>query len=229
VTRRSVRLAALALLAIAPLSACRQQTGTAAFVGDKRITVSQVQDGVDDFYKDPALAKSGEGREALVRRGTLNAIILQALFAKAVHDLGATVTKADKDKVAADYKKTPSNIPGPLQGAPLDIAGATGAYANAIQSAVSKSATSEQEANAKFADAVTKAAKEVPIEVNPRYGSFDIKSFLQTFSIAPSKDKAVVELAQPAPADPAAGGQQGQPQEGQPQEGQPQPDPQQPS
>jgi hypothetical protein len=208
-----VRLAALALLAVVPLSACRQQTGTAAFVGEKRITVSDVQDGVNEFYKDPALAKSGEGREALVRRGTLNAIILDALFARAVKNLGASVSKAEKAQATAQYKTNPGNIPGPLQGAPLSIAGETGAYANAIQAAVTKSSSSDQEANAKFADAVKKAAKDVPIEVNPRYGSFDITSFLQTFSIAPSKDKAVVELAQPG-ADAATGGQQGQPQPG---------------
>jgi hypothetical protein len=212
VTRRSVRLAALALLAVVPLSACRQQTGTAAFVGDKPITVSDVQRGVDDFYANPALAKSGEGREALVRRGTLNAMILDALFARAVHNLGATVSATEKKAAVAQYKANPGNIPGPLQGAPLDIAGETGAYANAIQAAVTKSSSSDQEANAKFADAVKKAAKDVPVEVNPRYGSFDIASFLQTFSIAPSKDKAVVELAQPGAADPAAGGQAGQPQ-----------------
>jgi hypothetical protein len=215
-----VRLAALALLAVVPLSACRQQTGTAAFVGEKRITVSQVQDGVDDFYKTPALAKSGQGREALVRRGTLNTMIIEALFAQAVQNLGATVSDADKKKTTEEYRANPGSIPGPLQGAPLDIAGRTGAYANAIQAAVTKSSSSDQEANAKFAEAVRKAAKDAPVEVNPRYGSFDITSFLQNFSITPSKDKAVVELAQPG-ADAATQGQPGE-------QGQPQPDTQQP-
>ena len=211
-TRRIVRFAALAALAVVPLSGCRTQPGTAAFVGDHRITIDAVNQQVDEFYKEKARAQAGEGREALVRVRTLNAMILLDVFKVAAKDAGATVTNAEITKNVKGFEQNYGNVPRPLQGAAPGLAGETAAYATALEQATTKSASSQQDANLKFTEAVEKAAKAQVIDVNPRFGSFDIKTFLQTFSIGPSKDKAVVELAKPAPeANPADGTQQGQP------------------
>jgi hypothetical protein len=228
VTRRFLRLAALAALIALPLSACRSQVGTAAFVGDHRITIEDVQSGVDDFYADPVLAKAGAGREALVRQRTLNAMILLDLFKLAAKNEGATVSAAQKKETEAAYKQNPGQIPGPLQGAPTRIAAETGAYATALQAVATRTAGNEQDANGKFNAAIEKAAKQIKIDVNPRFGSFDVKTFLQTFSIGTAKDKAVIDLPNPnqqpegQPGQAPPEGQPGQaPPEGQPGEAPP--------
>lgn len=207
-TRRIVRLAALAALAVVPLSGCRTQPGTAAFVGDHRITIDTVNQQVDEFYKDKVRAQAGDGREALVRIRTLNALILLDVFKSAAKTAGATVTTADVKKNVDGFTKNYGNVPGPLQGAAPGLAGEAAAYATALEQATGKTAQSQEDANVKFTAAVKKAAQAQPIDVNPRFGEFDIKSFLQTFSIGPSKDKAVVDLAKPAgEASPADGSQ----------------------
>lgn len=91
---RSLRLvvaAIAALLAVVGLTGCRNDPSVAAYVGDQQITVSELQQAVDQRLSDPAVAKAAQGKDAQFTRQVLGLLIEQKVYASVSDRYGVTV------------------------------------------------------------------------------------------------------------------------------------------
>jgi hypothetical protein len=220
VTRRTLRLTAVAALAVVALAGCRTYQGTAAYVGDTRITTTEVEKQVDEFYADEFWAKQAEGQRAVVHNRTVNALVIEELLKQLASESDVTVPDSAVDEVAAAFDAEKQRIPQALLGAPTRVAASVSAYAEAIQRKLSGG---DPQAGDLLSKALQDAAREHPVTVNPRYGKFDAASL----SLNPLKDAGVRELEEtPAPGEEPQPDQQqpDQQQPDQPQPDQPQPD-----
>jgi len=198
VTRRTLRLtvaAAVAALAL-PLAACQTHQGTAAYIGDTRITTNEVDEQVDNFYSDPFWAEQGKGQRSAVHNRTVNAMIISVLLEKTARAAGIDVPTSAIDKTEKDFKAQPQQIPQGLQGSPPRVAAEVSVYASALQTKFVKGATSQDEVNQRFEKALADARREHPITVNPRYGTFDPK----TLGLVQTKVSGVRDVQPAAPA-----------------------------
>lgn len=187
--RTAFRLSAVALLAASPLvTACGNDAhpGAAAVVEGERITVSQLQAQVRDVRSaQEASPRSAElvAGTAQLGRSTLNAMLFERVLAKAAEDEGITVTrrnvqeargKAEEAAGGAErlrkvwleqYAIAPERIDTTLrtQVAMDRLSGKIGAD------------RSTPEGQAKIVKALSDAAAEMNIDVNPRYGKWDNK------------------------------------------------------
>jgi hypothetical protein len=193
VNRRTLRLAAVAVLAAValPLAACQNHQGTAAYVGDTRITNADVQNHVDKFYEDPFWAKQAEGQRAVVQNRTVNVLIIAEVLKYMARDEGIKVPESAVKAAEAIYKKEPQQIPRGLQGAPIRTAAEVAAYLEALQNKFAKGATSPDELNQRLTEALETAHRRHPVTVNPRYGTYDPK----LLGLKPGHDAGVRDLA----------------------------------
>jgi hypothetical protein len=175
VTRRTLRLAAAAVCAavVLPLAACQNHQGTAAYVGDTRITTADVEEQVEKFYDDPFWAKQAEGQEGVVRNRTVSAMILAELLRQAAADVKATVRDSAIDDAEAAFKQQPEQIPQRFLGAPTRIVAEVVARDAAIQAKFKENAKSADELNKALADLGKDLQTRYPVDLNPRYGKFD--------------------------------------------------------
>ncbi|SEL20212.1 peptidyl-prolyl cis-trans isomerase SurA [Blastococcus sp. DSM 46786] len=81
---RTARASTAALLAVLALAGCRSAPDVAAYVGDERITVDELQAQVDDRLADAEIAAAVEGREE-----DLTAQVLGLLVEAEVHEAAA--------------------------------------------------------------------------------------------------------------------------------------------
>src|SRR4051812_46808228 len=95
VIRRTLRLGAAAVLSVVVLSlgACQTHQGVAAYVGDTRISDSNLDQQVDAFFADPYWSKQPGFTHGAVRRTTLGALILDELFKSVAKIEGVKVSK----------------------------------------------------------------------------------------------------------------------------------------
>jgi hypothetical protein len=225
VTRRTLRLAALAAVAVLvlPLAACQTHQGTVAYVGKTRITTDQLDEQLDKFYDDPNWAKRGAGDPRPVRTRLLYTMVMAELFKQAANSVGGKVTPAEQATLVAELVKSPATIDqqfqGALTGATPEVFAKAYGHLRALESQLSKTEGSPDAATAKFQTMVSESATRYRVKLNPRYGKFDAK----TLNIVPSGEAGVRNLPAPTPTEPAL---PEQPQEGQqppaelPQEGQ---------
>lgn len=227
-TRRSVRLAAVAVLAALalPLAGCQTQAGTVAFVGEKRISDAQLEQQVDAFFADPFWGKQVKQTErAEVRKRTIRAMVLREIFQQAKKNESVQVADADVKKIADEYKADPNKVPEAFRGAPSPLLAEIFAVVGALQAKLSAAVANPEEASAKFDAILKQAVKDSPVEMNPRYGTFSAEGY----GIVPRKDAGVRDLPvspPPLPTGQTPEGGQPEPQPGEPQPGEPQQQPQ---
>jgi hypothetical protein len=214
VIRRTLRLTAVAALAAAALAGCQTYQGTAAYVGDTRITTDTVDDQVDEFYSDEFWAKQTEGQRAAVTSRTVNGLVLQELVKQVARDIDVDEEPlpGQIDEALAAFKEDPRQIPSGLLGAPLRVAATVSVYAQAIQMQLAKEdPKATQDAAFK---AIQKTATDSKVTVNPRYGTFDPTALAMK---EPKDPAGVLDLpVEPLPGEEPQPDQQQPPQEQQP-------------
>ncbi len=93
--RRTIRtlLTALAVaLAVVGVAGCRTSPSVAAYVGDQQVSVSDLQQAVDQRLQDPAVAKATQGRETDFTRQVLGLLVEQQVYAAVMQRYHLTVT-----------------------------------------------------------------------------------------------------------------------------------------
>ena len=217
-TRRTLRLAALAAVAVLvlPLTACQSHQGTTAHVGKTRITSDQLDEQVDKFYADPYWAKLGENQRPLVRDKMVYALVMAELFKQVANGAGAKVTQSELDAIVARVKKEPSEIQqqynGVFVGSTPEVYAKIRGHLDSIQKHLAAKAGSPEEAGRQFEELLGKAGAQYPVRLNPRFGRFDSKAL----AIVAGSQAGVRDLPAATPS----------PGEGPPQQGeQPQPPP----
>jgi hypothetical protein len=211
--RRTALLLSAALATAAPLlTACGSDAhpGAAAVVGGDRITVSQLENRVnevrtaqraalaDDTQYEQAIAQSGG-----LTRATLHGMVLDRVLHRAAEDAGVTVSRNEVTRMRGSLEKQAGGAK-ELETAWLQQYGVPAQRLDddlRFRIEVQKLATSlgTDTSQPAFLKALADASKELDVDLNPRYGTWDVK----TSSLADAKLPWLREVKQSASPEPA--------------------------
>ncbi|MFI7322144.1 SurA N-terminal domain-containing protein [Streptomyces venezuelae] len=201
--RRTALILSAAAIAAAPLlTACGSDAhpGAAAVVGDDRITVAQLEGRVnevrdaqrsaipDDAQYAQAIAKSGG-----LTRATLHTMVLDKVLHRAATDAGVTVTRRDIQTMRRGMEQQSGGRKALEEGwlrqynvapARLDDSLRTEIEAQKLSAKLGADMNSP-EGQAVFWKALTAASKKLDIDLNPRYGTWDVDKNKRTDAKTP--------------------------------------------
>ncbi|MFE9707704.1 SurA N-terminal domain-containing protein [Streptomyces sp. NPDC005930] len=211
--RRSALLLTAAIAAAAPLlTACGNDAhpGAAAVVGDQRITVAQLENRVDevreaqraavpdDTQYEQVVAKTGT-----LTRDTLHGMVLDRVLHRAARDAGVTVSRREVEGMRGGLEEQAGG-PRQLETAWLQQYGVAPARLDdnlRVQLEAQKLAQSlgTDTSRPEFWQALSDASKKLDIDLNPRYGAWDVQKSGRVDAPAPwLREIAAAEVQQPA-------------------------------
>ncbi|WP_369247132.1 SurA N-terminal domain-containing protein [Streptomyces sp. R41] len=191
--RRTALVLSAALVAAAPLlSACGSDAhpGAAAVVGGQRITVAQLESRVKEVRaaqkaatKDEAQYEQTIARTGTLARDTLHGMVLDRVLDRAAKNAGVTVTRKDTQQLRASLEQQAGGAQA-LEAAWLQNYGVAPArLGDSLRTEVEAqklAATLGVDMNttdgkATFWKAMSVASKELHVDLNPRYGAWDVQ------------------------------------------------------
>ncbi|MEW2164324.1 SurA N-terminal domain-containing protein [Streptomyces sp. NPDC007084] len=191
--RRTALVLSAAIVAAAPLlTGCGSDAhpGAAAVVGGQRITVAQLESRVnevrsaqraatkDDTQYEQAIAKTGT-----LTRDTLHGMVLDRVLDRAARNAGVTVTRKDSQQMRASLEQQAGGSKALetawLQNygvAPkrLDDSLRTEIEAQKLAAALGADMNTT-DGKAAFWKAMSTASKQLHVDLNPRYGAWDVQ------------------------------------------------------
>ncbi|WP_149828707.1 SurA N-terminal domain-containing protein [Streptomyces tailanensis] len=221
--RRTALLLSAAITAAAPfLSACGSDAhpGAAAVVGGERITVSQLENRVNDVRAALRAASADEAQYERVvaqtgtlTRNTLNGMVLEKVLDQALEDAGVKVTRKEVQEYRSDlvedeeggapaleltwlqqYHVAPEHLDESLR-SDLEVqrlATALGVDANT------------PDGSTVFWQAMAKASEELGVDLNPRYGTWTVEVEKEgRVGLAEAKTPWVEEVTKAGTQEPA--------------------------
>lgn len=220
--RRTALLLSAAITAAAPLlSACGSDAhpGAAAVVGGERITVSQLENRVNDVRAAQRAASADEAQYQRVvtqtgtlTRNTLNGMVLEKVLDQALEDAGVQVTR----KEVQEYRSDLEDQEGGAQAlelswlqqynvAPehLDESIRSDVEVQRLATALGVDVNSP-DGSAVFWQAMAKASEKLGVDLNPRYGTWDVEVEKQgRVGMAEAKTPWVREVTKAGTQEPA--------------------------
>ncbi|MFH8340128.1 SurA N-terminal domain-containing protein [Streptomyces sp. AM6-12] len=187
--RRTALVLTAAIAAAAPLlTACGNDAhpGAAAVVGGQRITVAQLESRVDEVRDAQRAAVPDQGQYQQVvaqtsglTRDTLHNMVLDRVIHRAARDAGVSVTPKEVQQLRAGLEQQAGGSKG-LQNAWLQKYGIAPAHLDEnlrLQLEAQKLAArlGTDTSRPAFWKALAKASGELHIDVNPRYGTWDVQ------------------------------------------------------
>ncbi|MEU6773357.1 SurA N-terminal domain-containing protein [Streptomyces sp. NPDC046759] len=187
--RRTALVLTAAIAAAAPLlTACGHDAhpGAAAVVGGQRITVSQLESRVAEVRRAQRAAVPDESQYQQVlastsslTRDTLHNMVLDRVLHRAAQDAGITVTPREVQEMRTDLEQQAGGAKG-LQTAWLQKYGIAPARLDdnlRLQLEAQKLAKElgTDTSQPAFWKALSKASGELRIDLNPRYGTWDVR------------------------------------------------------
>jgi hypothetical protein len=187
--RRTAFLLSAALVTAAPLlTACGNDAhpGAAAVVGGDRITVSQLENRVNEVRSAQRAATTGEAQyeQAIAKSGgltrdTLHVMVLDRVLHQAAQDAGVTVTRKEVQSFRGDLEKQAGDAKA-LEVAWLQQYGVAPERLDdnlRVQIEAQKLATAlgTDTSQPAFWQALSKASKKLDVDLNPRYGDWDVE------------------------------------------------------
>ncbi|WEO96989.1 SurA N-terminal domain-containing protein [Streptomyces sp. FXJ1.172] len=187
--RRTALVLTAAIAAAAPLlTACGSEAhpGAAAVVGGQRITVAQLQSRVDEVRRAQRAAVPDEAQYQQVlastsslTRDTLHNMVLDQVLHRAAQDEGISVTRRDVEQMRAGLEQQAGGAKA-LQTAWLQKYGIAPARLDdnlqlqlEAQKLAAKLGTDTSQPA--FWKELSKASQELRIDLNPRYGAWDVQ------------------------------------------------------
>jgi hypothetical protein len=206
--RRRPAIALSAALVAAPLlTACggTAHPGAAAVVGGERITVAQLESRVDEVRAAQRAAATNDAQyqqavaqTSSLTRDTLHSLVLDRVLDRAAKNAGVSVTARDVEQMRAGLQAQTGGAKA-LQTvwlqqygvAPqrLDDSLRTEVEAQKLAAALGAD-MSTTEGKAAFWKAMSQASRELHVDLNPRYGTWDV----QKSSLADAKTPWVKEV-----------------------------------
>ncbi len=185
--RRTALLLSAAIVAAPLLTACGNDAhpGAAAVVGGQRITVSQLETRVsevraaqraavpDDAQYEQAIAKTGT-----LTRDTLHNMVLERVLQRAAEDAGVTVSRKEIQQMRSGLEQQTGGAEA-LEAAWLQQYGIAPERLDEnlrLQLEAQKLATQlgTNTGDPAFWNALAKASKKLNVDLNPRYGAWDV-------------------------------------------------------
>ncbi|MEU9185286.1 SurA N-terminal domain-containing protein [Streptomyces sp. NPDC048484] len=187
--RRTALLLSAALVTAAPLlAACGNDAhpGAAAVVGDERITVSQLENRVNEVRTAQRAATTGEAQyeQAIAKSGglsrdTLHSMVLDRVLHRASQDAGVTVTRKEVQQARTGLEQQAGNAKA-LETTWLQQYGVPPERLDdnlRIQIEAQKLATGlgTDTSQPAFWKALSAASRKLDVDLNPRYGTWDVE------------------------------------------------------
>ncbi|MFF0515045.1 SurA N-terminal domain-containing protein [Streptomyces sp. NPDC004250] len=187
--RRPALLLTAAIAAAAPLlTACGNDAhpGAAAVVGDQRITVSQLENRVDEVRaaQRAAVPDDTQYQQVLAQTGTLtrdtlHGMVLDQVLHRAAKDAGVTVTRKEAQAMRAGLEEQAGG-PKQLETAWLQQYGVAPERLDEnlrLQLEAQKLAQGlgTDTSRPEFWQALSKASAKLDVDLNPRYGAWDVR------------------------------------------------------
>ncbi|MFI8231934.1 SurA N-terminal domain-containing protein [Streptomyces sp. NPDC085900] len=187
--RRTALLLTAAIAAAAPLlTACGSDShpGAAAVVGGQRITVAQLENRVNEVRtaQRTAVANDAQYKQAVAQTGsltrdTLHNMVLDRVLHRAAQDNGVTVTTKEIQQMRSGLEQQVGGSKA-LETAWLQQYGVAPKRLDdnlRLQLEAQKLAQTLDTDTSKpaFWNALSKASKELHVDLNPRYGSWDVQ------------------------------------------------------
>ncbi|MFE2355729.1 SurA N-terminal domain-containing protein [Streptomyces parvulus] len=187
--RRPALLLTAAIAAAAPLlTACGSDAhpGAAAVVGDQRITVSQLENRVDEVraaqraaVPDDTQYQQVVARTGTLTRDTLHGMVLDQVLHRAAQDAGVTVSRKETQAMRAGLEEQAGGAE-QLETAWLQQYGVAPGRLDEnlrLQLEAQKLAESlgTDTSRPEFWQALSKASAKLDVDLNPRYGSWDVQ------------------------------------------------------
>ncbi|WP_432082325.1 SurA N-terminal domain-containing protein [Streptomyces sp. WAC 04229] len=187
--RRPALLLTAAIVAAAPLlAACGNDAhpGAAAVVGDQRITVSQLENRVDEVraaqraaVPDDTQYQQVVAQTGTLTRDTLHSMVLDQVLHRAAQDAGVTVTRREVQAMRAGLEEQAGG-PKQLETAWLQQYGVAPERLDdnlRLQLEAQKLAESlgTDTSRPEFWQALSKASAKLDVDLNPRYGAWDVR------------------------------------------------------
>jgi outer membrane murein-binding lipoprotein Lpp len=211
--RRTALVLTAVIAAAAPLlTACGNDAhpGAAAVVGGQRITVSQLEDRVEEVRDAQRAAVTDEAQysQAIARTGTLtrdtlHGMVLDRVLHRAAEDAGVTVSRREVQQMRAGLEQQAGGAKA-LQTAwlqqysvaPQRLDENLHLQLEAQKLAESLGTDTSQPA---FWKALSEASRELGVDLNPRYGSWDSEKVGRVDAKAPwVRDVTTAAEEQPA-------------------------------
>ncbi|MGX1914429.1 SurA N-terminal domain-containing protein [Streptomyces phaeochromogenes] len=187
--RRTAFLLSAALVTAAPLlTACGNDAhpGAAAVVGGDRITVSQLENRVNEVRSAQRAATTGEAQyeQAIAKSGgltrdTLHVMVLDRVLHQAAQDAGVTVTRKEVQSFRGELEKQAGDSKA-LEVAWLQQYGVAPERLDdnlrvQIEAQKLASALGTDTSQPAFWKALSEASKKLGVDLNPRYGDWDVE------------------------------------------------------
>ncbi|CAL9540722.1 SurA N-terminal domain-containing protein [Streptomyces sp. Tu 3180] len=187
--RRTALLLTAAIAAAAPLlTACGNDAhpGAAAVVGDQRITVSQLENRVEEVraahraaVPDEAQYEQAVARTGSLTRDTLHGMVLDRVLQHAARDAGVTVTPREVQRMRSGLEEQAGGAEA-LEAAWLQQYGVPPRRLDEnlrLQLEAQKLAErlGTDTGRPEFWKALSEAGKDLGIDLNPRYGTWDVE------------------------------------------------------
>ncbi|MEU8729643.1 MULTISPECIES: SurA N-terminal domain-containing protein [Streptomyces] len=187
--RRPALLLTAAIAAAAPLlTACGSDAhpGAAAVVGDQRITVAQLENRVDEVREAQRAAVPDDtqyqqvvARTGTLTRDTLHGMVLDRVLHRAAQDAGVTVSRKEVQDMRGELEGQAGG-PEQLETVWLQQYGVAPDRLDdnlSVQIEAQKLAQSlgTDTSRPEFWQALSDASKKLDVDLNPRYGTWDVQ------------------------------------------------------
>ncbi|MEU5753164.1 SurA N-terminal domain-containing protein [Streptomyces sp. NPDC047829] len=187
--RRTALLLTAAIAAAAPLlTACGNDAhpGAAAVVGDQRITVAQLENRVDEVREAQRAAVPDDtqyqqvvARTGTLTRDTLHSMVLDRVLHRAAQDAGVTVSRGEVQKMRGGLEEQAGGAK-ELETVWLQQYGVAPERLDEnlrLQLEAQKLAESlgTDTSRPEFWQALSKASAKLDVDLNPRYGDWDVQ------------------------------------------------------
>lgn len=187
--RRTALLLTAAIAAAAPLlTACGNDAhpGAAAVVGGERITVSQLENRVGEVraaqraaVPDEAQYQQAIARTGSLTRDTLHGMVLDRVLERAARDAGVTVTDREIQQMRSGLEQQAGGAEA-LEAAWLQQYGIPPQrleenFRLQIQAQKLAQRLGTDTSRPEFWQALSEAGEELDVDLNPRYGDWDVR------------------------------------------------------
>ncbi|MFI1419439.1 SurA N-terminal domain-containing protein [Streptomyces sp. NPDC020731] len=187
--RRTALFLTAAIAAAAPLlTACGNDAhpGAAAVVGGERITVSQLENRVDEVraaqraaVPDDAQYQQAIARTGSLTRDTLHGMVLDRVLERAARDAGVTVTDREVQRMRSGLEQQAGGAEA-LEAAWLQQYGIPPQRLEAnlrlqVQAQKLAQRLGTDTSRPEFWQALSEAGEELDVDLNPRYGDWDVE------------------------------------------------------
>ncbi|MFJ2831599.1 SurA N-terminal domain-containing protein [Streptomyces sp. NPDC087263] len=191
--RRTALVLSAAIVAAAPLlTACGSEAhpGAAAVVGGQRITVAQLESRVNEVRTaqraastDEAQYKQAVSQTSSLTRDTLHTLVLDRVLDEAAKNAGVSVTRKDTQQLRTSLEQQAGGAKA-LESAWLQQYGVapkrlddslrTEIEAQKLAAAIGADMNTT-EGQTTFWKAMSEASKKMDVDLNPRYGAWDVQ------------------------------------------------------